>query len=287
MERKYVVLIVVIALIISLFISFKVWVNYNKKVDQIPVLMYHDVIIDEYFKDKPDTIELTMFEKQLKYLKDKGYKTLSLDEFYCWKKGECEFGEKTVVLTFDDGFYSFEYLVKPLLEKYNMTASVFLIGEYTDELTPEFDPNKYGTVGIDNINNELDNAYYGSHTFALHKMVGNKKRVETLTYEEIDADFKSMKEIYDFEYMTYPFNTDTKDFIRALKNNNYKLAFRGESEKATKSSNDYLIPRIGVSNNFESFKAIFETDKHNNRYGSGFLRKVFITLERKLKIKLG
>ena len=80
------------------------------------VLMYHDVIIDEYYKSKPDTIELSMFEKQLKYLKDNGYKTLSLDEFYCWKKGKCDFGKKAVVLTFDDGFYSFEYQVKPLLE---------------------------------------------------------------------------------------------------------------------------------------------------------------------------
>lgn len=287
MKKKYVVLIVVIVLIISLIVSFKVWVNYNKNVEQIPVLMYHDVIIDQYYKSKPDTIELSMFEKQLKYLKDNGYKTLSLDEFYCWKKGKCDFGKKVVVLTFDDGFYSFEYQVKPLLEKYGMTAAVFLIGEYTGEITPEFAPNRYGTVGAKDINNSLKHADYGSHTYALHKMVGNKKRVETLTYQQIDADFKEMEKIYKFEYMTYPFNTDTEDFIKALKNNNYKLAFRGESEKATKTSNDYLIPRIGVSNNFESFKAIFETQKHNNRYGSGFLRKVFITLERKLKIKLG
>ena len=287
MKKKYVIFIVVFVFIAFMFLLFKLWVNHNKNVEQIPALMYHDVIIDEYYKDKPDTIELSMFEKQLKYLKDNGYKTLSLDEFYCWKKGECDYNEKSVVLTFDDGFYSFEYLVKPLLEKYNMTASVFLIGEYTDELTPDFAPNRYGIVGIENINNELDNAYYGSHTYALHKMVGNKKRVETLTYEEIDKDFKEMKKIYDFEYMTYPFNTDTEDFIKALKNNNYKLAFRGESEKATKGSNDYLIPRIGVSNNFESFKIIFETDKHNNRYGSGLFRKIFITIERKLKIKLG
>ena len=59
MKKKYVVLIVVIVLIISLIVSFKVWVNYNKNVEQIPVLMYHDVIIDEYYKSKPDTIELS------------------------------------------------------------------------------------------------------------------------------------------------------------------------------------------------------------------------------------
>ena len=287
MKKKYVVLLVLFIVFIFLFLLFKLWINYNKSVEQIPVLMYHDVIIDSYYNDKPDTIELSMFEKQLQYLKENGYKTLTLDEFYCWKKGNCFYGDKVVLLTFDDGFYSFEYLVKPLLKKYDMTAAVFLIGEYTDEITPKFDPNKYGTVGIDNINNDLDNAEYGSHSFALHKMIDNKKIVETLTYEEIDEDFKKMNDIYTFKYMTYPFNTDTDKFIKALKNNNYKLAFRGESEKATKKANDYLIPRIGVSNNFESFKAIFETKKHNNRYGSGFLRKVFITIERKIKIKLG
>lgn len=287
MKRKYHILLIVFLVLICSFIGFKVWVNHNKNVEQIPVLMYHDVIMDEYYMSKPDTIQLSMFEKQLKYLKGNKYKTLSLDEFYCWKKGKCDFGEKTVLLTFDDGFYSFEYLVKPLLEKYDMTAAVFLIGEYTSDVTPEYNPNKYGTIGAEDIDNNLKCVNYGSHTYSLHKMVGNKKRVETLTYEEIDDDFKKMSNIHKFEYMTYPFNTDTENFIKALKNNGYKLAFRGESEKATKSSNDYLIPRIGVSNNFESFKAIFETDKHNNRYGSGFLRKVFITIERKLKIKLG
>ena len=37
----------------------------------------------------------------------------------------------------------------------------------------------------------------------------------------------------------------------------------------------------------DEFKEIFETKKHNNRYGNGFLRKVFITIERKFKIKIG
>lgn len=287
MKKKSVVIIAIIVVILCLFIVFKVWVNYNKNVEQIPVLMYHDVILDDYYEGKPDTIEVSTFEKQLTYLKDNGYKTLSLDEFYCWKKGNCDIDEKAVLLTFDDGFYSFEYLVKPLLKKYNMTAAVFLIGEYTDKKTPKFDPKVYGTVGINDIDNKSKYSDYGSHTYALHKTVGNKKRVETLTYKEIDEDFKKMKKVHTFEYMTYPFNTDTEDFIKALKNNNYKLAFRGESEKATKKSNDYLIPRIGVGNDFNSFKEIFETKKHNNRYGSGFLRKVFITIERKLKIKLG
>lgn len=70
-----------------------------------------------------------------------------------------------------------------------------------------------------------------------------------------------------------------------MKNNGYKLAFRGESEKVTQDVNNYQIPCQGVKNDINQFKNIFETTEHNNRYGNGLLRKIFIIIERKLNIK--
>lgn len=286
MKRIIRIISLVILLIIICYGIIFLIVNHNKKKFQIPVLMYHNVVYDTLYNGQPDTITLSMLEEQLKYLKENDYTTLKLDEFYKWKKGEITISKKTVVLTFDDGFYSFHYLVEPLLEKYNMNAINFIIGIATPNITNEYDINKYGTIGIDLIENHSKTVEYGSHSFDLHKMINGKKKIETVNEKEIQNDINAMKKIYKFEYISYPFNTDTNKFIKILKKNKYKLAFRGESEKATINANNYQIPRIGIKNDINHFKSIFETDYYNNRYGTNIIRKIFITLERKIGKRL-
>jgi len=283
MKKKIIIILILIILItIILLIGMKLYVNYHKKEFQIPVLMYHDIILDEYYQDKPDTISLSMFEKQLKYLKDNNYKTLTLEEFYNWKTNNKDIPKKSILLTFDDGFYSFHYLVEPLLEKYNMHAACFIIGKYTKVKEQEYNPNKYGTIDQNEIINHSEYVEYGSHSYNLHKLVNGKKIITTISEEKLEKDFIKMQDIYSFEYFSYPFNTNTNTAIKLLKKYNYKLAFRGEGEKTTKNNNNYLIPRIGMENNIEKLEKILETDYYNNRYGHGIIRRIFIKLERKI-----
>ncbi len=286
-KLKYGLIVILIVLLI-LFIIFKLWVNHNLNVQQIPVLMYHNVVYDEYFDNYPDTISLSTFEKQLQYFKEHNYKTLTLEEFYCWKINKCQIKGNAVVLTFDDGFYSFHHLVEPLLEKYDMHAVNFVIGDTLEEKTIEYNPKKYSTIGIDLINNHSKHVDYQSHSYAMHYTVDGKPKVYSMKKEDIDKDITTMNELANepFHYLSYPYNTDIDDFIFELKKKNYKLAFRGEDEKAVRNCDNFKISRIGVTENFDHFKSIFETKKYNNRYGNGLIRKVFITIERKLKTKL-
>ena len=54
----------------------------------------------------------------------------------------------------------------------------------------------------------------------------------------------------DIKYYAYPFGNRNDEYISALKDNDYRLAFTfGPYEFATKSSSNYEIPRIGL---FES-----------------------------------
>lgn len=282
--KKFIIILVLI--IIVLLLGMKIYVNKNKNMFQIPVLMYHDIIMDEYYDNDPNGISYSAFQKQLEYFKDNNYKTLTLDEFYEWIIHNKKIPKKSVLLTFDDGYYSFHYLVEPLLEKYNMHASCFVIGASTNDETPSFDPAKYGAIGKDQILNHSSFVEYGSHSFGLHEEINGVKKVKTLTKKQLDEDVKKMQNIYDFHYMVYPFNTDTKDLITVLKSNNYKLAFRGESEYASRKAKPYQIPRIGIKNDFDEFKQIMESDEHHNRYGYGIIRKIMITIERILGMRL-
>ena len=280
------ILFVLLFVIVFIITGFIINVNINRNEFQIPVLMYHQVMYDEDYIPEVDTIRYSVLEEQFKYFKENNIEPISMDEFYCWKQGKCKLEGKKVVLTFDDGFYSFHYIVEPLLKEYGFNATNFVIGEVTPEVTPKYDPTQYGTVGMDVINNHSKNVEYGSHTYGMHKYIDGKRRITIMSESEMQEDFDNMKKIGNFKYMSYPFNTDNKTYIKLLKKNKYRLAFRNEAEKAIKRDNDYRMPRINVNEDMNEFKNIFETKKYNNRYGSGLVRKVLVTIERKLGIRI-
>ena len=255
---------------------------------QVVVLSYHN-IIPEYSEKKLseyDTLTLEEFETQMKYLKENKYETISAEELYKWKKGEIQIPDKSVVITFDDGYNSFKYLVQPVLEKYDFKAICFLIGDRIPEETLDYDVNTYGIIGKDEIKNHIEIIEYGSHTYSMHNLTEDGKAiVRTMNKEEIRNDVETFnKNVFNAEYLAYPFYTYTKDFIEVLKEYDFKLAFAGEEEMATRGVNNYKIPRISGAKTFEGFKEIFETDKYRNKYGNGLIRKICVNIERRIKL---
>lgn len=101
------------------------------KQTSIPVLYYHRV-------GAPDPTYLSIscrdFEKQLRYLKKAGYRTISIKELLEILQGRAFPHERAVCLTFDDGFIDNLLYAQPLLEKYGFRAALFVA---TSLLRPE------------------------------------------------------------------------------------------------------------------------------------------------------
>ena len=98
MKKKIVLLVLIFIILVGTTIYNKIIFENN-----IPILAYHDVVEDA----KADTdIDVKEFDKQMKFLHKNNYKTLSLDEYYAWKKGKKIKGKK-ILLTFDDGKESY------------------------------------------------------------------------------------------------------------------------------------------------------------------------------------
>jgi peptidoglycan/xylan/chitin deacetylase (PgdA/CDA1 family) len=87
------------------------------------VLMYHRVSPDE-----PDALTVTtaQFGKQLEYLRLKGYKTISFRELANLHNKRTSLPDKTLIITFDDGYEDFRSLALPLLKEYGFGATVFI-----------------------------------------------------------------------------------------------------------------------------------------------------------------
>lgn len=91
----------------------------------IPVLMYHHVTS----QGGSLSCSARNFERQMKSLLKRGFTTLSAEQFAGFMQGET-IPEKSVLLTFDDGYLDNFVYAHPILQKYGLHAMMFLITEH-------------------------------------------------------------------------------------------------------------------------------------------------------------
>jgi peptidoglycan/xylan/chitin deacetylase (PgdA/CDA1 family) len=96
----------------------------------VPILLY------DQLAETPKTPRITSpstFERQLRYLSENGYTTITLDQLYAFLELEDQIPAKAVVITFDSvGTWVYE-LAFPLLKAHGMTAAVFIATEKIDQ----------------------------------------------------------------------------------------------------------------------------------------------------------
>lgn len=108
---------------------------------QLPVLMYHYVSVppanaDKYRLDL--SVTPAAFEAQLKYLKDNGFTTISLQDLHDYLSKGKPLPAKPIALTFDDGHLDAYANAFPLLKKYGMTGTFFVVTDFINYKDPEY-----------------------------------------------------------------------------------------------------------------------------------------------------
>lgn len=173
----------------------------QEKLSWFPTVMYHRVV-DSIDGPDPYALSITSqdLESQLKHLKSSGYQSVSLQEALSVAGGASTASGKQVVLTFDDGYMDFMTHALPLLQKYEFTATVYLVSdeisgtntwdhgkvEHADLMGPA-EIKEAGAAGIT----------FGSHSRnhprladlpideAREEITGSKKALEDLLGEEM------------------------------------------------------------------------------------------------------
>lgn len=112
-----------IVLIGIFFIFFVLLYLYGLYNPSIPVLIYHH--INEYEGDMV-TISPSDFERQMSYIKD-NFNTIHFDEYLSYVENRKKFPPRTCIITFDDGYYDNFVYAYPVLKKYNLKATIFVI----------------------------------------------------------------------------------------------------------------------------------------------------------------
>lgn len=226
-------------------------------VDSVPILTYHNFMSEKEKsqfapKDKY-TVTIESFEKQLQYLKENGYKTITLDDFYMWYTNQIALTEKDVVMVIDDGNISQYHYAIPLIEKYGFNATIFVITGRITNNDVEWDPSQlqfFNQNIIDDIENNHKSIKLESHTNNLHQLIDNQVAIKVKTDEEIENDLKISKEILDASYLAYPYGWNTASSTEILKKLGYKMAFafgQGNYGRASKTDDQYYIKRVNIT----------------------------------------
>ncbi|MBO5222797.1 MAG: polysaccharide deacetylase family protein [Clostridia bacterium] len=139
---------------------------------ELPILMYHSV----GYNDRVHSAYLLSpeaFEADLVWLKNHGYHTVFLSEVIDYVDGKGGLPEKPVVITLDDGFLNSFTYVLPLLQKYDMKATVSVVGSFCEAYTQHPDPNPaYAYLAWSDVRALVDSGLVeiGNHTYDMHSV---------------------------------------------------------------------------------------------------------------------
>lgn len=192
----------------------------QKARSKIRTLTYHTV----YQKGKEECNNTavchttTQFEEQMKYIHDKGYFTLTMEELEMYLDGKIRIPKNSIVITLDDGRNLHNSV--PIVEKYQVDATFFIIT---------------GINSIKEYTGKVKYAHFESHTDNLHVNHVCKggyygSKLLCTSYDDLVRDFKTcIKKLGGKSYyFAYPFFDSNDTIVKALKATGYKMAFVGE-----------------------------------------------------------
>ncbi|MCI8655177.1 MAG: DUF5011 domain-containing protein [Clostridia bacterium] len=209
----------------------------NTQVRGLPVLMYHffyDASKGEKGRDN-NWMEISDFEEQMKYLSDNNYYFPTWNEVEDFIDGKITLPQKSVIVTIDDGDQTFIDLAIPVIEKYNVKATSFVVTSWNGDWLPQ----TYRSSHMD----------FQSHSHDSHRSGANGKgRLVNMSYEEAVQDVTKSKNIIgSCKVFCYPFGHYNDTSVKALKDSGYTLAFTTQGGRVYPGANKFALPRVRMS----------------------------------------
>lgn len=224
----------------------------------LPIVMYHQ-LTKNHDKAGKYVLTLEQFEKDLQYLKSKGYQSVSIRQLLDFSEGKGDIPQKSVMITFDDGNETLCEYALPLLEKYGFTAVGFVVGAFADYYTQINDHNlNYSYLNWSQIKELSDGNIIEieCHSYDLHKNNNGrsgikKKKSETFDdyHEFLCSDVSKMRTVMENNTgktplaYAFPFGSFSPESTEILKECGFRITLTCEERvnKIKKAEPDSLF----------------------------------------------
>ena len=188
----------------------------------VPVLCYH------HFAEGCDSslcTPVSLFEQQMRYLKEEGYRVIStaeLGEFLAYRR---TIPKKAVVINLDDGYRSSFDIAYPILKKYGFTATLYIYTAFIGASKNALTWDQVKTMKVDGFE-------VGSHTV---NHVDLSKKMEGESEKEYLARVKKeillSKQILDdklnqnTQYIAFPYGQFNPAVLQLCEETGYRVGF--------------------------------------------------------------
>jgi len=210
----------------------------------VPVLNYHKVLDGA---DTPLALGIKEFDAQMAYLHDKGFHAITPDQLVDYIAEGKALPVRPVLITFDDGYQDFYVNAYPILKKYGLTATVFLISDVIGR-----DPGYLGWDEIIEMRQKGKGIVFGSHTLS-------HVALDALPPEEIMAQLVKSREGLEWrldvpvKYFAYPGGANNRQIEKLVQQAGYRAAFTVDLGRVQRSSDIYALERIPIYQTQRSF----------------------------------
>ena len=199
---------------------------------KIPVLIYHNFRTPIPYNE--DVYKLFSsqenFEENVKTLLDAGYTFVNLEDLYKYDNGEIGLPEKVMVITMDDGQIGCYTDAFPVLKKYNVPATIFIVNTLVgtpDYFSWEQAKEMYDT-GLVKIH---------CHGYKHSEYSSVDKQVLIDDYEKSHKEIEEHLEDSDVQkIMAYPAGKSSAETIRTLKSIGFEVQVQTHYGTVNKSS---------------------------------------------------
>lgn len=194
--------------------------------DGCRILMYHSVENSDSQTDRMGlAVSPDVFGMQMAYLKENGFHVIGLSDFAERMRRKLPIPERSVVITFDDGYRSILTNAFPVLKKHGFAATLFVNINFVErKLSRDSYWCDWQTLSWDEVRKlSGDGMSIGSHGMT-------HRRLSELSYDEILSEILRSKELIEHTInksvgeFSYPQGSFNKDAMKILQNNGFVCA---------------------------------------------------------------
>ncbi len=256
----------------------------------VPVLMYHHIVPDGVydemnFRENGSVLKLSDFRKQMEWLAENDYETIFMSRLADMLQNGDKLPDKTVVITFDDGYESNYVYAYPILKEFGQRANlapVVSASEKAEQNPEQFDDRSLSHLSFEQMREMQASGVFefGSHSYNGHGEVNvdmegntdaflvnrkvNTKSGHTETREEyllrVNRDVVTSKIVLDERlgkaerFFAYPFGRYNKDLCRVVAGSGFSCALTTKPGYVNKNSDPYALPRLAVNNQVKTLE---------------------------------
>jgi peptidoglycan/xylan/chitin deacetylase (PgdA/CDA1 family) len=210
---------------------------------EVPILMYHYISASPSAQDRIRyglSVTPEMFEAQLKLLSANGYTTISLRDLYEYLAVGKALPANPIVLTFDDGYLDNYTNAFPILRKYAMTGTFFVLTGPADDgeaayLTWDM-ITEMSNAGMDIQLHSREHLDMRNRSFdwLVFQIIGGRQSIEGHTGKPVI-------------FMAYPSGKHDANVVRFLQDNNFWAAVTTASGVSHTLAEPLLWDRVRIS----------------------------------------